>query len=123
MKNKEVVEELYRCFYKKDAKCFKHYCSPSIIWQQNSGFPGEGTHQGPEAVLNKVFKAFNNEWRAWTFEIERIIDTGDDIVVLGNFSGYLRDSSNKFKIAASHIYSFDDGKIVKFQQFTNHDKS
>jgi ketosteroid isomerase-like protein len=120
MKNRDVVAELYRCLQKKEIKCFQRYCSPSIIWQQNSGFPGEGTYQGPEAVVDKVFKAFNNEWKHWSFEIERIIDTGDDIVVLGHFSGYMRDDNTKFKKkAASHIYSFDAGKVVKFQQFTN----
>lgn len=119
MKNKDVVEELYRCFRQQDVERFKQLCSPSIIWQQNSGFPGEGTHQGPAAVFNKVYKAFNLEWKRWSFVIERILDAGDDIVVLGYFSGNQRDTSEHFKLAASHVYSFDDGKVVKFQQYTN----
>lgn len=119
MKNKEIVEELYRCYRQHDVECFQYLCSPSIIWQQNSGFPGEGTHQGPEAVLNKVYKAFNIEWKNWTFVIERILDAGDDIVVLGYFSGHKRDNGEYFKLAASHIYSFRNNKVIKFQQFTN----
>lgn len=122
MKNKEIVEELYRCFRQQDVECFKQLCSPSIIWQQNQGFPGEGTHQGPTAVLNKVYKAFNLEWKRWTFVIERILDAGEDIVVLGYFNGTLRDSGQHFKLAASHIYSFSAGKVVKFQQFTDEKK-
>lgn len=119
MKNKEIVEELYRCFRQQDVEHFKQLCSPSIIWQQNSGFPGEGTHQGPTAVLNKVYKAFNIEWKRWSFVIERILDAGDDIVVLGYFSGVQRDDGERFKLAASHIYSFNAGKVTKFQQFTD----
>jgi|TARA_B110000008_G_C16956492_1_gene558422 ketosteroid isomerase-like protein len=119
MKNKEVVGELYRCFRKHDVDNFQQLCSPSIIWQQNRGFPGEGTHQGPTAVLSKVYKAFNIEWKRWSFVIERILDAGDDIVVLGYFSGLKRDNDQRFKLAASHVYSFSDGKVVKFQQFTN----
>ncbi len=119
MKNKEIVEELYRCFRQQDVEHFKQLCSPSIIWQQNSGFPGEGTHQGPTAVLNKVYKAFNIEWKRWSFVIERILDAGDDIVVLGYFSGVKRDDGEHFKLAASHIYSFNAGKVTKFQQFTD----
>lgn len=123
MKNKEIVEELYRCFRQQDVEHFKQLCSPSIIWQQNSGFPGEGTHQGPAAVLNKVYKAFNLEWKRWSFVIERILDAGDDIVVLGYFSGHKRDNSERFKLAASHVYSFERGKVVKFQQYTNEQKT
>ncbi len=119
MKNKEVVEELYRCFRQQDVECFKQLCSPSIIWQQNQGFPGEGTHQGPAAVLNKVYKAFNLEWSRWRFVIERILDADGDVVVLGYFSGNKRETNERFKLAASHIYSFNAGKVVKFQQFTD----
>lgn len=119
MKHKDVVEELYRCFRQQDVESFKQLCSPSIIWQQNSGFPGEGTHQGPTAVLSKVYKAFNLEWKRWSFVIERVLDAGDDIVVLGYFSGSKRDNNERFKLAASHIYSFRNGKVIKFQQFTD----
>jgi len=123
MKNKDVVEELYRCFRQQDVERFKQFCSPSITWQQNSGFPGEGTHQGPSAVFNKVYKAFNIEWARWRFVIERVLDAGDDIVVLGYFSGHIRDSNERFKLTASHIYSFRDGKIIKFQQYTSEQKT
>ena len=119
MKHKDVVEELYRCFRQQDVESFKQLCSPSIIWQQNSGFPGEGTHQGPTAVLSKVYKAFNLEWKRWSFVIERVLDAGDDIVVLGYFSGSKRDNNERFKLAASHIYSFRNGKVIKFEQFTD----
>lgn len=119
MKHKDVVEELYRCFRQQDVESFKQLCSPSIIWQQNRGFPGEGTHQGPTAVLSKVYKAFNLEWKRWSFVIERVLDAGDDIVVLGYFSGSKRDNNERFKLAASHIYSFRNGKVIKFQQFTD----
>lgn len=119
MKNKDVITELYRCFRQQDVESFKQLCSPSIIWQQNQGFPGEGTHQGPSAVLNKVYKAFNIEWLRWNFVIERILDAGEDIVVLGYFSGIKRDTHERFTLAASHIYSFKHGKVVKFQQYTD----
>lgn len=122
MKNKDVVFELYRCYRQQDVERFMQLCSPSIIWQQNQGFPGEGTHQGPLAVFNKVYKAFNFEWQRWSFVIERILDAGDDIVVLGYFSGTNRDSQKRFKLAASHIYSFKDGKVTKFQQYTDGQK-
>lgn len=118
MKNKEVVSELYRCFRQHDVERFMKLCSPSIIWQQNQGFPGEGTHQGPSTVLNKVYKAFNFKWKRWSFITERTLDAGDDIVVLGYFTGINRDTQKRFKLAASHVYSFKDGKVIKFQQYT-----
>ena len=50
---------------------------------------------------------------------KRALDAGDDIVVLGYFSGVQRDDGERFKLAASHIYSFNAGKVTKFQQFTD----
>ncbi|MGK0406127.1 MAG: ketosteroid isomerase-like protein [Oleispira sp.] len=117
MKHNDVVEKLYRCIRQQNFEYFKQLCSPSIIWQKNSGFPGEGTNQSPIAVLNKVYKARNYEWKHWYFVIDRILDAGDDIVVLGYFNGSDRENNERFELAASHIYSFSEGKIVKFQQF------
>lgn len=119
MKHKDIIAELYRCFREQDVEGFTALCSPSIIWQQNQGFPGEGTHQGPLAVFHKVYKAFNLDWQRWHFVTERVLDAGDDIVVLGYFTGIKRDTEAEFKIAASHIYSFNDEKVVKFQQYTD----
>ncbi len=119
MKHKDIIAELYRCFRQQDVERFTELCSPSIIWQQNQGFPGEGTHQGPLAVFNKVYKAFNLNWQRWHFVTERVLDAGDDIVVLGYFSGIQRDTEIEFEVAASHIYSFKAGKVVKFQQYTD----
>lgn len=119
MKHKDIIAELYRCFRQQDVARFTELCSPSIIWQQNQGFPGEGTHQGPLAVFNKVYKAFNLNWQRWHFVTERVLDAGDDIVVLGYFSGIQRDTNVAFEVAASHIYSFKAGKVVKFQQYTD----
>lgn len=121
MKNREIIEELYRCYRDENVERFSELCSPSIIWQQNEGFPGEGTHQGPVSVLNKVFKAFNNEWKRWNFTIERILDAGEDVVVLGYFSGVWRDSGKVFRIPASHAYSLHQGVVTKFQQYTGSD--
>ena len=119
MKHKDVVIELYRCFRQQDVERFTQLCSPSITWQQNQGFAGEGTYQGPSVVLSKLYKSFNFEWQRWRFVIERILDAGDDIVVLGYFSGIDRDTKQPFTLAASHIYSFNNGKVTKFQQYTN----
>ncbi|MFT6113530.1 MAG: ketosteroid isomerase-like protein [Oleispira sp.] len=117
MKHNDVVEELYRCIRQQDVECFKQLCSPSILWQQNSGFAGDGTNQSPTAVLTKIYKAFNYEWKHWSFVIDRILDAGDDVVVLGYFNGSNRENNERFELAASHVYSFSNGKVIKFQQF------
>ena len=117
MKRNDLVEELYRCIRQQDVECFKQLCSPSIIWQQNSGFPRGGTNQSPAAVLNKIYKTLNYDWEHWRFVIDRVLDAGDDLVVLGYFNGSNRENSQRFELAASHIYSFSEGKIIKFQQF------
>jgi ketosteroid isomerase-like protein len=119
MKPQDVVEELYRFFRQQAVERLDQLCAPSIIWQQNSGFPGEGTYQSPKAVFSKVNKAFNHAWKDWSFDIEHVLDAGNDVVVLGYFSGSKRENDENFKLAASHVYSFCDGKVIKFQQFTN----
>ncbi|MFT7457200.1 MAG: hypothetical protein ACI892_002365, partial [Marinobacter maritimus] len=50
--------------------------------------------------------ALNDQWKHGSFVIDRILDAGDEIVVLGYFNGRHRENDQRFELAASHIYSF-----------------
>jgi hypothetical protein len=82
------------------------FANRMLSWQHRRGFPGSGTKQSPAAVLCKIYKALNDQWKHGSFVIDRILDAGDEIVVLGYFNGRHRENDQRFELAASHIYSF-----------------
>jgi uncharacterized protein len=94
-------------------------CNPDLIWIQNEGFPSGRTYQGAEAVVENVFKAFNNDWESWSFDIEQYLDAGDTIIVIGSYAGMHRISGKSFHSPAAHVYDIYDGKVSRFRQFTD----
>lgn len=119
MSNLQIIQELYRAFREKDDDAFREICSPDLEWVQNEGFPGGATYRGAQAVIDGVFKAFNQDWDTWRFQTEDYLDAGSSIVVTGFYQGIHRVSQKSFCAQAAHIYELAEGKVVKFRQFTD----
>lgn len=119
MTNLEVIQELYRAFREKDYDAFLRICTPDLEWIQLETFPRGATHRGTEAVVEGVFKAFNNDWESWSFDIEEYLDAGETIVVIGSYAGRHRVSGKSFRSPAAHVYDICDGKVSRFRQFTD----
>jgi ketosteroid isomerase-like protein len=119
MTNLEVIHELYRAFREKDYDAFLQICTPDLEWIQNEGFPQGSTHQGAEAVVENVFKAFNNDWESWSFAIAQYLDAGETVIVIGNYIGTHRQSGKSFTSPAAHVYDLKESKIYRFRQFAD----
>jgi uncharacterized protein len=119
MTNLEIIQELYRAFHEKDYDNFLQICASDLEWIQNEGFPRGATHRGAKTVVEEVFKAFNNDWESWSFDIEQYLDAGRTIVVIGNYTGRHRISGKSFRSPAAHVYDISDSKIYRFRQFTD----
>lgn len=119
MTNLQIIQELYRAFREKDYNAFMRICTPDLKWIQNEGFPQGANYQGAEAVVEGVFKAFNLDWEAWSFDIEQYLDAGVTIIVIGSYAGRHRISGKSFRSRAAHVYDICDGKVSRFQQFTD----
>ena len=119
MSNLDIIKELYRAFATKDYDTFLNICDPGLEWIQNEGFPNGQKHIGSQAVVDNVFKAFNNEWETWKFQIENYLDAGESIIVLGNYQGIHRTTGKSCCAAAAHVYELEKGKVRRFRQFTD----
>ena len=119
MTNIEVIQELYRTFVNKDYRAFRQICDPDLIWIQNQGFPNGSTNYGADAVIDKVFQAFNRDWTSWSFEIEEYLDAGTCVIVTGFYQGMHRISGKSFRSDAAHIYDLVDSKVTRFRQFAD----
>lgn len=119
MNNIEVIQELYRIFRAQDYDAFGIICAPDLEWIQNKGFPRGSTYRGADAVIESVFKVFNQDWDTWRFQIEEYLDAGYSVVVLGFYQGIHRVSQKSFCSPAAHVYDLVDGKVTRFRQFTD----
>jgi len=115
--NIEIVRELYRAFKEKDYDSFVSICDEKISWDQNPGFPGGGRYVGANAVIENVFKAFDNSWTEWAFKIKEFHDANEVIVVTGEYHGRHQKTGVFFISEAAHLYRIKDGRVIAFQQY------
>ena len=119
MNNIEVIQELYRVFRKQDYNAFRRITTDDLEWIQNEGFPGGATRKGASEVIEGVFKANDNNWESFAFNIEEFLDAGNSVIVIGRYAGYNRTSGKPMSAAATHIYDLRDRKVSRFRMFAD----
>lgn len=119
MSNLEIVQRMYAAFARRDRETILQLFDPAIEWVQNEGFPGGGRHVGAETVLRDVFARFRADWDTWQAVVDEWLDAGDTIIALGEYRGTYKATSRSTRAAFAHVYRLRDGRIVRFQQYTD----
>jgi ketosteroid isomerase-like protein len=119
MKNVAVVQELYRAFREQDEAAFRRTVTDDVEWIQCEGFPGGGVRRGPDQVWEGVFRANRERWNGFAFEIERSLDAGDAVVVLGRYSGRAASTGRPMSAAAAHVYELVGGRVRRIRMFAD----
>ncbi len=60
--------------------------------------------------------AHADDWKATP---EQFLDAGEAIVALGHYTGRAKATGRTFKVPFAHVWWMRDGKIVKFDHYTN----
>jgi uncharacterized protein len=119
MNNVQVIEALYLAFREKDYDAFLRISAEDLEWIQNEGFPGGATWQGASEVIEGVFKANDDRWESFAYQIEQVLDAGDSVIIIGKYTGCHRNSGQSTCAAAAHIYDLREGKVHRFRMFAD----
>ena len=119
MNNAELMRGMYSSFASGDVPAVLGLFDPEISWTEAAGFPYAGTYIGPNAVLEKVFMRLATEWDGFAAVPDEIVDGGETVVALGNYSGSFKATGKSMRVPFAHVYKLKDGKIVSFVQHTD----
>jgi len=117
--NADIIRNVYDAFGKGDIPTVLGSMDPNVEWREADGFPYAGTYVGPDAVLQGVFMRLGSEWDGFRAEPDEVLDAGDTVVGLGYYSGRYKATGKEFRAQFAHVFKLRDGKIVKFQQYTD----
>lgn len=118
-RNREVIQSLYDAFARGDVPAVLALMDAQIEWSEAEGFPYAGTYRGPEAVLNGVLMKLGTEWVGYQAVPYELVDGGDTIVTLGDYSGTYKTTGKSFRAPFAHVWKLRDGKITRFVQYTD----
>ena len=119
MQNPDIARKLYEAFAARDREAILEILDPEIVWIQNKGFPGGGTHIGAETVLKDVFGPFRVKWDSWEVIVSHWLDAGEAVIALGEYRGVNKITGKSMQSAFAHVYWIRDRRIVRFQQYAD----
>ncbi|ODT17229.1 MAG: DUF4440 domain-containing protein [Mesorhizobium sp. SCN 65-12] len=118
-RNYEAIRAHYAGSDAGDLKAMMAPITESTAWIEMAGFPYAGTYVGPDEILAGVFKRIGEDWDGYRFALERLVDGGTTIVGIGRYSGVYRKTGKPMSARVVHVWDVEDGKVTRFEQFTD----
>lgn len=117
--NIELVREAYNRYWNNDFDAFFELFEDGFEWIVSEGFPYGGQYRGREEVMSGVFSRIRADWQEFTHDLDRLVDGGDTIVAIGRYEGTHGTTGTSVTAPMVHVFDVEDGKIQRFQQFTD----
>jgi hypothetical protein len=119
--NVTLTQSLYEAFGRGDMPTFLAAMAPNIEWHEPAGpgYPYPGVHHGIQAVTGEVFAQVPALYSAFSVVPQDFVDAGDRVIVLGEFSGTGKASGTTFQTPFVHVFTYNDGKCVRYQNYTD----
>jgi uncharacterized protein len=117
--NFDIVRGHYAASARGDIQAMMAEVSAQVRWTEMAGFPCAGTWIGPQAVIDNVFAELGAQWDGYRFELERLIDGGENIVGIGTYHGTFRATGKPMQARVAHVWRLQGGRVVTFEQFTD----
>lgn len=116
----ETIRSAYAAFGRNDPSVLFAAMDPGINWNEAEGYPlaDRNPYVGPQAVgglFARLLAAIDN----FTVAPSTFIDGGDHVVVLGRYGGTMKNGGATLDAPFCHVYRFQGGKAVMFQQYTD----
>lgn len=116
-----IVRGMYAAFARGDIPVIIAALDPLVEWWEAENFiyADNNPYVGPNAVLAGVFMRINAEWEGFAVAPENVLDAGETVIGHGYYSGTFKQTGKQVRAQFAHFFTFRDGKIVKFQQYTD----
>jgi len=116
--NVKIIHDLYEASARGDFGAAMANWSPQIIWNVAEGHPyaNGNPYIGIEAIGSELLAKMASHMPDVVTEVSEMLDADDKVVVLGRYKGPVKSTNKTIDAQMVHIWTIEDGKIVKFQQ-------
>ncbi len=119
--NLKTVESFYAAVGRGDIPHIIGALHPDLNWQEAEGsvYADKNPYIGADAVLTGLFARLGGEWDGFSAVPAEFVDGGETVVALGRYRGTYKATGVKLDAQFAHVFSFKDGKVASFQQYTD----
>jgi ketosteroid isomerase-like protein len=121
MTNLDLTHALYDAFSRADIAYVLGALDPQVEWNEAENFlyADGNPYVGPQAVLTGVLARLAGEWDGFSASPEKMIADNDTVACVGRYRGTYKATGNAVNAQFVHVFTYKDGKIAKFQQYTD----
>lgn len=114
----EAARRSYEAFARGDLDAVVADMHPEIEWHQAQGLPHGGVYRGLAEVRRAIFDPLAESWwDEFHADPDEFLEAGEHVVVLGRYTGRAKGTGKPLDVPFVHVWSFRDGKAVRFRQF------
>ena len=119
--NVETVRETYEAFATGDVPSVLGALDANIEWHMSEHHPywRPDAFVGPQAVLQSVFARIMQDFDGFTIEVQRIVGCGDTVLAELRYRATSKASGKALDAQAAHVFDFRNGKVARYQQYTD----
>jgi uncharacterized protein len=119
--NVEIVRRLYGAMDARDVEAVTELAHPDAEWIPDSRV-GQGPVRGRENVI-QFFTDRAEMFGELRYELERVSDTDDKVLVFLRVRGHGDASGAGFDIRIGHLWTVRDGVVVRGEGYGDRDKA
>jgi ketosteroid isomerase-like protein len=119
--NAAVVRGVYEALANGDVSTLLNVLDSHVEWHEAEHvtyWPG-GPFVGPQAVLEGVLARIPKDFDGLIIDVKRIVSCGSTVVVEARYRAPVRATGMLLDAQVAHIWDFRDGKVVRWQQYTD----
>ncbi len=109
-KNLETIRKVYEAMAAKDGEAIRELSDPTIEVRQSEELPWGGTYRGLEEAMN--FFHMVSGYLDSKVTVDRLMDAGDQFVVIGKTEGTVRETGRAFSVPLVHLWGLRDGRVA-----------
>lgn len=118
--NVDAVSRIYAVWEDEGSPVPSGLLDPQIEWVNSPDAVEPGTRRGIEA-FGAAAKSVEETFEDARVRIDEILDVGDRVVVLATLHGRGRGSGADVERRQGYVWTFRDGKAVRFEWFNTPD--
>lgn len=115
--NVDIVRAAFDATQRRDRDAFRRLYHPDIEWEDVGRLWGDwGTRRGLDD-LRDAFLTYFAAWEQPAFELERIVDAGDQVVAFVRASGRGRESGLVIDQVIPQVWTLRSGRVVRVRAY------
>jgi ketosteroid isomerase-like protein len=118
----DVMRRAFEAYGTGGLEALLEFAHPDVEFHEDPRFPEAGVYRGPDA-FRAYADSFQESFEEFHFEVEELVDAGDDrVVALALVGGPGRDSGVDVRQRSAWIFTVRGGKVVRMDAYLDPDE-